>query len=329
MGYLEAVKGKRVCVTGGAGFLGVQLVKLLVDNGAEVFVLDDFSRGENMVDGAEYVMASDATNLGSCEFSFRGFNVRPSAKPVDIVFNLAAYVAGVLYNKDHHVEMFARNMALQTVPLEAAENVGVQQFIQVSSVCVYAPEHQEYADEEDGWRGEPHPANYGYSWAKRMGERMAFASKIPHVTVVRPTNMYGPYDYFDDTAHVIPALIRKALENDTIHLLGNPSNVREFLHTKDAAHGILVAAASGEDRQAYNIHAGEENQYSIMELADLIRRRAGVAHKDITYDDTFGGGDPVRRVNGDKLRELGYEPQIDLFEEGIMEVVEWAKTKKL
>jgi GDP-L-fucose synthase len=322
----NAYKDKRVCVTGGAGFVGFQLVSQLVRAGAEVTVIDNFSRGHNRVSGVEYIN-SDAGDVNACKYAFCGGNASARRKPVDYVFNLAAEVAGVFHNAQHNVEMFHLNSRLQTAPLLAASEEGVPNFLQVSSVCVYSPEHQEYAIERYGMDGQPHFANYGYAWAKRAGELMAGVSNVERIVKVRPTNMYGPYDYFGPKSHVIPALIRKALTQPYIELLGNPANVREFLHSKDGARGMMYAAAFGEDGEVYNIHAGADNQLTMIGLAKLIRSIAGFGPEDkpIKFSDEFGsGGDPIRQIDGGKISDLGYEPQIHVGQ-GIKEVIEWVK----
>jgi GDP-L-fucose synthase len=319
----DAYKNKRVCVTGGAGFVGVQLVQQLIRAGAEVTVIDNFSRGQNRIVGANYIN-SDAGDVNACKYAFCGGNASANRKPVDYVFNLVAEVAGVYHNSQHNVEMFHLNSRLQTAPLLAAAEEGVPNFLQVSSVCVYSPENQEHAIERYGLDGAPHFANFGYSWSKRMGELMAEVSNIERVVTVRPTNMYGPYDYFGPKSHVVPALIRKALEQPVIEVLGNPSNVREFLHTKDGARGMMIAAANGEDGDVYNIHAGVDNQLTIVGLAKLIRELTGMTGKDIVFPDTTGGGDPIRQIDGTKITELGYEPTIHVGQ-GLKEVIEWVK----
>lgn len=298
---------KKVIVTGGAGMLGSALVSELVNARADVTVLDDFSRGSTCVPGVTYVVG-DAGHRSQCERLFLD---------AFAVFNLAAYVAGVLYNQYHHGQMFQRNVRLQTVPVLAASECQVPHFLQVSSVCVYAEEYQNPCLEENGWLGEPNLCNAGYAWAKRMGERTVVWSHLPHSVVVRPANMYGLHDYYDDRAHVIPALIRKAARDDVIHLHGTGREVREFLYADDCARACLVALEHGEG--VYNVGSNGANACSMLNLAEMVRENLKV-DKDIVCDGG-DGGDLQRTVNADRLMALGWEPRVSLCD-GLARVCE-------
>ena len=305
--------GKRVLVTGGKGFLGSHLVDELLARDATVAVMDDLSRRNSIPQ--PWAADFDAGNIERCIKEFKAFN--PFA-----VFNLAASVAGVLYNQSHNLEMFERNIRLQTAPVLAAKAAGVPHFLQVSSVCVYAPEHAEGASEENGQLGEPVAANNGYAWAKRLGERAALWAGLPHSVIVRPSNMYGPRDYFDDRAHVIPALIRKCIESDVIRVHGTGDEVREFLYVEDCAQGMLAALEHGGNSGIYNIGTHGETAINIADLVAMIQRATGTEHKPVE----FTGGDA-----GDKARwsncslasaVLGWQYKIGL-EEGLRRMVEW------
>jgi len=311
---------RRVVVTGGAGFVGIQLVSELLKAGASVTVLDDFSRGSNKVSGADYIVG-DATNKGSCRFAFRGGAVRGVV--VDVVFNLAATVAGVLHNMNHHHDMFIENVVLQTAPLAVAEELGVPVFVQTSSVCVYDPANNHPAYE--GHIGSvPHAANAGYSWAKRMGERAVHWSKIERAVIVRPSNIFGPYDYTDERAHVIPALIRKVVHDPVVHLYGHKSTVREFIYSNDVALGMMAAAEHGLNKMAYNIgcHNDSDNVWTIEDLVDAIEFSYGTVKEHVWHEDV-GGGDPLRWSDCSYARkDLGWQHKVGLHE-GLRETLKW------
>lgn len=316
---------KRVCVTGGAGMVGQSLVRQLLELGAEVTVIDDFSRGKSKVEGARYLVG-DASRAFALNYAFRGLAVR--GKPVDVVFNLAAAVAGVLHNMGHQHEMFHSNIALQTVPVAVADELGIPHFLQVSSVCVYAPEHNEGAQEQNGMLGDPHPANGGYAWAKRLGERAVLWSGLSHAVIVRPSNIYGPGDYFDERAHVIPALIRRAYETEPggmMKVYGDPGIVREFIYVDDAARGMLHALAYGRDKEAYNLGWDGLDAITIGGLADAV-----IEHTNRPIDAVFspkeGGGDPRRWSDGGKAkRELDFRPRTNI-QHGLQRTIEWYET---
>ncbi|OGC92482.1 MAG: hypothetical protein A2W25_15050 [candidate division Zixibacteria bacterium RBG_16_53_22] len=302
--------GKRIVIAGGCGLVGASLVKQLLDAGAQITVLDDYSRGKTQIesDRARYIQG-DAGDAATCAKWF---------VDADAVFNLAAYVAGVTYNQNHSLEMFERNIRLQTVPLIAAK-VGVKRFLQVSSVCVYAENKQNPCLESD-IGGDPHPANAGYAWAKRMGERAALWSGLERVVIVRPANIYGIGDYFDERAHVIPALIKKITHDEVIRVNGTGQEVREFLYADDAARGMMVALERGKTNRVYNIGSDGANSCTIGELAYTLRDLLGV-DKSIEFS---GGeaGDDRRIVNGDKLMRLGWSPEVNLAD-GLKRVCEW------
>ena len=116
--------------------------------------------------------------------------------------------------------MYYSNIRVLTVPVAVADDVRVPVFLQTSSVCVYAPEHNSPCDECCGMMGTPHPANAGYAEAKRDGERVAlWADNIQKVVIVRPSNIAGPGDYFDDMAHVVPAFVKRAFYNQSEFML--------------------------------------------------------------------------------------------------------------
>jgi len=313
--------GKRVVVTGGAGFVGSHLVEFLVKAGAEVDVFDNFSRGQTRSPDAVY-LGGDAGDEDNC------YKVIKATRQTFAVFNLAASVASVLYNQSHQLEMFERNMRLQTAPIVAAERAGVPHFLQVSSVCVYAPEHQTPAIEGRGQWDEPISANAGYSWSKRLGERAALWSTIPHVVIVRPSNMYGPRDYFDDRAHVIPALIRKCVEDDVIRVHGTGREVREFLYVEDCARGMMAAVERGAQGEAYNLGTGGVTRDTVAGIVNSIQALTGAYGKPVEYT---GGdaGDRERYSNCDKAeRELAWRYQVGLTE-GLRRTVEWYTREKV
>jgi nucleoside-diphosphate-sugar epimerase len=133
--------------------------------------------------------------------------------------------------------MLEKNLLTQMTPLRIAHEYGVKRYLNVSSVCVYAPGYNSPAVEENGFEGRPTKANEAYSLSKRISEKLAiwYANAGLHTVRVRPTNVFGPGDWFDGRAHVIPALIKKALENDMIEVNGTGREVREFIYVDDVA----------------------------------------------------------------------------------------------
>lgn len=309
-------RGKRAVVTGGRGMVGSFLVDLLLDAGTNVTVMDTGERGHNHNPGARYVdtRMSDVRQTSNCGAWFRN---------TDVVFNLAAAVGGVYHNLAHQAEQYAENMAMQTAPVLAAVQMDIPVFLQVSSVCVYASGYNSPAKEENGHEGEPEPANAGYAWAKRMGERMchwAFAPTQTRYVIVRPTNIYGPRDYFDDRAHVIPALIRKFATLDHVQVFGGPQT-REFIFAPDVARGMMAVAERGLRGEVYNLGTNGQTTTTISHLAETIQHATGSA-ASVEFVTTQPTGDQHRRTDATKVWGLGWRHSIGI-DEGINRTVEW------
>lgn len=312
---------KHVVVTGGRGFVGSFLVEMLLEAGAAVTAMDTGVRGKNHNPGARYVdtRQADVTSQGNCAAQFRY---------ADAVFNLAAHVGGLYYNIAHQAEQFWGNMELLAPPALAAAQAGVPIYLQVSTVCVYGRGLNSPAREDHGHLSEPEQGNAGYAWAKRMGERVchwAFEDSATRYVIVRPSNLFGPRDYFDDTAHVIPALIRKfASKMDPVPVYGG-SQSREFLYVEDVARGMLAVAERGQRGEAYNLGTHGETEVTISDLADIIQELTKHAG-GIDYVETAPTGDTHRCTDCSKVHALGWRHEVGLWE-GLKRTVEWYRQR--
>ena len=307
-------RGRNVVILGGEGFVGRHLHSALEKRGANVFVIDNLSRHSSQ---------KFSGNIDQCHKvdirrnSSRSMfvNIMSLISPF-AVFNLAANVGGVEYNQKHHNEMFIENAQLQTIPVMVCETLGVDRYLQVSSACVYGADANAPAV-ENNLGGEPVGANAGYSWAKRMGERAVYWSKLEHAVIVRPSNVYGPGDWYDERAHVIPKLI-KGYADGTANMFGDGLPIREFVYVEDVAEGMLHALEFGGDKEAYNL--GSATQLSIATLHQMIAE----------YFDTvmvppqtaaFDQGDNKRFSDSSKTKNLGWVAQMP-FDEGLVETIE-------
>jgi nucleoside-diphosphate-sugar epimerase len=318
----EFWQGKKTVVTGGCGMIGSHLVELLLDAGASVKVLDNMSRGQWMKsvqdEHLEY-FTGDATDVSICGLVFLG---------AEIVFNLAASVGGLYFNLNHQADQFYGNVQLQTVPVMAAARLGIPVFLQTSTVCVYAENFNNPAEEIYGHLARPEKANEGYAQAKRDGEKVcgwAFAGTDTRWVIARPTNVYGIRDYFDDKPHVIPALIKKITDGRPAAEVFGGGQTREFIFADDVARGMMVLAEKGERGEAYNLGTNRETQVTIAELAELIKAISGNdTHLKFIEGET---GDKGRSTNSSKAHALGWRHQVGL-EEGLQRVITWYLTGK-
>lgn len=315
-------RDQNVVVLGGAGFVGRHLCRLLTERGAIVSVIDNLSRHESQL---TYVI-SKIYKLDIHSFSAQHFsafeNVMRSIAPF-AVFNLAAAVAGVEYNQKHHNQMFLDNVQLQTVPVMVCEQLNIPHFLQVSSACVYGEDANAPAV-EDNLGGEPVGANAGYSWAKRMGERAVQWSNLKHAVIVRPSNIYGPGDWYDERAHVIPKLI-KGYDQGTAKIFGSGTSVRQFIYVDDAAKGMIHALEHGGNKEAYNLSpcdwgSAELQHHSILAVHDIISTIMG---KELAPEvkATFDPGDDQRYSDVSKLYNLGWYQETS-FLSGLKKTIE-------
>ncbi|MBI2095845.1 MAG: NAD-dependent epimerase/dehydratase family protein [Candidatus Omnitrophica bacterium] len=317
-------KGKKVLVTGGAGFIGSYLSELLTETGAVVTVADNLARGsEWRLAGVRKKIKLLKTDL------FVPENCAKACKGQEAVFNLAAKVTGIEYNRFHMADMFESNMKLQMNVLHAASECGIKRFLQVSTACIYPHDAAVPTPESEGERGKPEPTNEGYGFAKLMGERLAHyytREAGMEVVIARPFNAYGARDHFDEaTSHVIPAIMKRILDGqDPVVIWGSGDQSRVFVHARDIARGMMLAAEKAPPATPVNI--GHDREITIKELFGVICR---VLHKfpKPLYDTTKPDGYPRRAADVTRLRAItGFVPSISL-EDGIREMAEWFQTR--
>lgn len=312
-------EGKNVLVTGGAGFVGQHLCRQLLGLNANVTVIDDFSRGFTQINGVEYHYCD-----AGCSDAMHIYDGK------DYVFNLAAACAGVLFNQRNNAYMFDNNVRLMSAPLmHAATLTDVKRFLQVSSVCVYGEGFTDPCVDTIPLQGEPVEANNGYAWAKRLGECMTRWYPDLYTVIVRPSNIYGPGDYFDERAHVIPALIRRCIHDDVVKVNGTGQERREFLYVEDAAKGMIHALQYGEHGQAYNLGSNGRTCITIRELVEAIYYTIHNTYTDrapIEFEQMFDSGDDARWSVADKLARIGFgwEYMTSIYE-GIERTVDYYK----
>ncbi len=307
-------------VTGGTGLIGSHLVELLLERGAHVRTVVHSRDPPITLEDVELVRG-DLTKWEACKAAVAG---------VQYVFHLAAFVGGVGRNVAHPAGMFTPNILMNTQILEAARLEGVERYLYTSSACIY-PGNLEYFVEEKGWDAPPAQSNASYGWVKRMGEFQAQAYSEEYgmkIAIVRPTNAYGPRDNFDlKTSHVIPALIRKAIErHDPFTIWGTGESTRDLIHAKDIAQGMLLALEKYTVADPINLATGRS--IKIKDLARMILKLTGYEDANVVFDENNPTGQLIRRVSTAKAKEkLGFIAQISL-EEGLDETINWYRTNR-
>jgi GDP-L-fucose synthase len=315
MGYWS---GRKVCVTGGAGFIGSYLTELVVEEGAEVTVADSLARGtvqriESVKDQVRLVQSDLGTPEGA-DAATRG---------QEIVLNLAAKVTGIEYNRFHQRDMFNTNMRIASAVTDAATRNGVERFLVVSTACIYPADAAVPTPESEGFERFPESTNEGYGWAKRLAERLGvFAQEESgmSVAICRPFNAYGPRDHWDDaSSHVIPALIKRVMDGENpVVVWGSGNQTRAFLHARDAALGMKLITEKAATADPINI--GHAEDVSIRRLAEIILEVTG-AHTTLQFDTSKPDGYPKRASDTTRLLEVtGWLPGISV-DEGIREMV--------
>ncbi len=291
--------------------IGRQLVDLLVAGGAQVRVasLDDGSWAD---DSVEFVRA-DLTSFENCV---------AVCVHMDFVFNLLGVKGSPAVTVRKPASFFVPMITMNTNLMEAARRVGVGGFLYTSSVGVYAP--APVFVEDDVWRTFPSEHDRFAGWAKRMGELQAEAYRIEHgwerIAIVRPSNVYGPYDNFEsENAMVIPSLVKRAVAGENpMTVWGDGSAERDFIHARDVARGMLLVA---ERMPCHPVNLGSGEGVSIRRLVEIIVGNLPTK-PGIRWDLSKPVGDRRRVMDMNRARSLGFEPSIGL-EEGIRDVMDW------
>ncbi len=316
--------GKKVLVTGGAGFIGSHVTEQLVALGARVRVTNF---GEPKPEEARNIASvRDQIEIVTADLTKIEDAVRV-CKGQDVVLNLAAHVGGIGYNKTHPATMFRDNVWIATTTLEGARQASVKRFLVVSSACVYSNDASIPTPESEGFLGEPETTNNGYGWSKRMAEYdgQAYAKEFGmEIAIVRPYNSFGPRDHFDPVnGHVIPSFIVRLMNGEKpLTIWGTGSPTRSFIYVDDFARGLIETTEKYPQADPVNI--GSDEEISMRDLAQLIIDEMG-SSTTVAFDTSKPDGQPRRAADVTKAKEkVGFEAEISL-REGIRRTIEWYK----
>jgi GDP-L-fucose synthase len=303
------LQGKRITVTGGAGFLGSHLVEQLRGAGCEdVFVPRSSDYDLRREEGVR--------------------RLYERARP-EIVFHLAAVVGGIGANRENPGRFFYDNLVMGVELMEQARARGVEKFVAVGTVCAYPKFAPVPFREQDLWSGYPEETNAPYGLAKKMLLVQAQAYRQQYgfnAIYLLPVNLYGPRDSFDPAkSHVIPALIKKCVDAveagaRRIEVWGSGTATREFLYVTDCARAIVLAAERFDGGDPVNVGAGRE-----IRIRDLVERIAELTgfRGEIVWDATKPDGQPRRCLDVSLAeKKLGFRATTGLVE-GLRETIQW------
>jgi GDP-L-fucose synthase len=305
---------KRICVTGGAGFLGSFVTQALERRGANYIFIPTIEEFD-LVKPADILRMLD-TN-------------RP-----DIIIHLAALAGGIGANRARPADFFYVNLMMGVQLMHEAWKRGVSKFVAIGTVCAYPKFTPVPFEEKNLWDGYPEETNAPYGLAKKMllVQAQAYRQQYDFNAIyLLPVNLYGPGDNFNlETSHVIPALIRKCIEaqergDKEVVLWGDGSPTREFLYAGDAADGILTATEFYNAPDPVNIGSG--NEISIKDLAMLIARLTGFEGR-LVWDTSKPNGQPRRGLDTSRAAEyFGWRAKVP-FEDGLRQTIEWYRQNR-
>jgi GDP-L-fucose synthase len=303
------LEGKKILVTGGAGFLGKQVVAQLEKAGA---------LPENIK--IPRSQTCDLRSLEHCQAAVEG---------QDVVVHLAAHVGGIGLNREKPAELFYDNLMMGTQLIHTAYLAGVQKFVCVGTICAYPKFTPVPFKEDDLWNGYPEETNAPYGIAKKalLVQLQAYRQQYGFDGVyLLPVNLYGPEDNFKpESSHVIPALIRKVYEAQQqgakqLSVWGDGSPTREFLFSEDAARGIVMGAQFYDDAEPVNLGTGYE--ISIRDLVESICRLMNF-EGELIWETDQPNGQPRRCLDTTRAKTcFGFTAQVTL-EEGLRRTIEW------
>jgi GDP-L-fucose synthase len=297
--------GKRVVVTGGAGFLGRPTTALLRDLGADVGV----------VRSAEY----DLRHREAARHVLEG---------AEVVLHLAANVGGIGFNRRNPAPLARDNLEMSLSVFEAARDLEIRKLVAAGSVCAYPKFTPVPFSEDEIWNGYPEESNAPYGLAKKMNFVLSDAYRRQYgldSCVPVMANLYGPGDNFDlEDSHVIAAMVHKyALATERgepeVVLWGTGEPTREFLYVDDAARALLLCAERLDVSDPVNIGTGNETR--IRDLAEMISELTGYDGKTV-WDASRPDGQPKRYLDVTRARELvGFEAHMPL-EDGLRRTID-------
>ena len=308
----------KVLVAGATGLIGSNLVNQLVEQGYDVRGTLHDNEPSIPNPRVEYVKA-DLTSLDDC------YRV---VKNCDYVFMCAANTSGAAVMKKSPLNHVTPNVVMNSQILHAAYESKVSKFLWISSSAAYPPTGDRPVTESEMFDGDPYESYYFVGWMKRFGEIMCrmYGEKIenPMTTIViRPTNVYGPFDDFNpETSHVTAALIRKVIERQSpIVVWGDGNDIRDIIYVDDLVNIIITAIETLDHYTAMNIGYGQG--FSVKQILAKLLRIDGYENPEIIYDSKKPSMIPVRLVDINHSVSSLKLGSLTAIDEGLERTMKW------
>ena len=302
---------KTILITGGSGLVGSAIRNISLDychNYTFIFLSSN---------------DCDLTNYTNTFFTFSTFNP-------DYVIHLAACVGGLFKNMAYKVDMFEKNIIINTNVLKVCHQIKVKKVISCLSTCIFPDKTSYPIDETMLHDGPPHTSNDAYAYAKRMLEVQSRAYQEQYnnnFICVIPTNIYGPFDNFNlQDSHVIPGLIHKCYlakqNNHKFVVSGTGTPLRQFIYSSDLAKMIMWVIDKYDEKESIILAPNEEDEVTIEFVSRLIAK-AFEYEQFIEFDSSKSDGQYKKTVSNDKFRHHNDEFKFTDVETGITQTVEW------
>lgn len=310
--------GKNVLVAGGTGFVGVNLINRLLSSKANVRTTIHRKKPVIQDERVEYVKC-DLTKMEDC---------RKVVSDMDYVFLCAANTSGAAVMQSTPLVHVTPNIVMNSRMLEAAYFAKVKKFVWISSSAAYPPSGGKPVREDELFNGEPYEKYFPVAWMKRYTEILCkmYSEKLTELmttVVLRPSNIYGPYDDFKfETSHVMAALTRKVVErHDPLEVWGTGDDVRDFIYVDDFIDAMILATEKIESYNPINIALGRG--YSIKEVLQIILEVDGYTDANIKFNPSKPSMIPIMLIDTAKAENfLGFKAKTGL-KEGIKKTIDW------
>jgi len=297
----------KALIIGGMGMVGRQLTKLCAEEYDEVCVLDlDYKTPKDLPKGVKYHQA-DLTFKSNASI----------VADFDHVYHLAGKKGSPDTAKNSPAE-YLPMLQFDTNVIEAIGRYKPEWFLYTSSIGVYPP--MEIYEEDKVWHQVPSDNDKVPGYIKRMGELSCYSIRATYgyenISIVRPANIYGPYDNFGKNSMVIPSLIKKGVEDDEINVWGDGTPIRDFIYSEDVARGMLHMV---KNKRNDTVNLGSGTGVTISDIATIVSE---YFKKPRVYDKSKPNGDMKRLMSMRRAHELGFAPRVKL-KDGIEKTIEW------